>query len=84
MNRWYGVRIPAAFTSDESWFDINRYGGRLLLYWAVSIAMMATVGACLARAYWVAYDVIASAIVLVGLVIAMVKINVYSRGRPHA
>ena len=30
MNRFYGVRIPEAFESDERWYDINAFGGRAL------------------------------------------------------
>jgi len=31
MNRVYGVRIPKAFASERNWYDINEYGGKLLL-----------------------------------------------------
>jgi len=44
MNRWYGVRIPAAFESEAAWFDINHYGGRLLFIWGLVIAATAIVG----------------------------------------
>ena len=30
-NRAYGVRIPAAFASEEAWYRINRHGGFCLL-----------------------------------------------------
>ena len=30
-NPWYGVRIHAAFESDEAWYRINRHGGKSLL-----------------------------------------------------
>ena len=32
MNRWYGVRVPAAYESSERWFAINRVGG----WWLVA------------------------------------------------
>jgi len=35
MNRWYGVRIPKSFQSEEHWFKINEYGGRQLVVWSV-------------------------------------------------
>jgi hypothetical protein len=35
MNRWYGIRIPKAFKSDRLWYDINAYGGKLLLIYGV-------------------------------------------------
>ncbi len=31
MNRTYGVRVRKAFVSDSNWYEINAYGGRLLL-----------------------------------------------------
>lgn len=34
-NGWYGVRFPKSFESDEIWYEINRYGARLLLYASV-------------------------------------------------
>ncbi len=30
-NRAYGVRIPAAFVSEEAWYRVNRHGGFCLL-----------------------------------------------------
>jgi len=30
-NRAYGIRIPAAFTSEEAWYRVNRHGGWCLL-----------------------------------------------------
>ena len=35
MNRLYGVRFKKSFESEESWYALNRYGGRLLAYWSV-------------------------------------------------
>jgi len=32
MNQWYGMRIPKAFESNEKWYHINEYGGKLLFY----------------------------------------------------
>jgi hypothetical protein len=35
MNRLYGFRVQKAFSSDENWFKINRYGGSQLIKWSV-------------------------------------------------
>jgi len=35
MNHLYGVRIPKAFASPKNWYDINAYGGKLLLVYGV-------------------------------------------------
>ena len=35
MNRLYGVRIREAFESDERWYEINAFGGRLLVVYGL-------------------------------------------------
>jgi len=77
MNHWYGVRIPASFVSDEAWFDLNRYGGRLLLVWGLSIAATGLVGAFLKKRDWIAYDWVALVIIMGGLALVMAKIYRY-------
>ncbi len=37
MNRLYGMRFPQSYYSEESWYKINAYGGRLLLIWAILV-----------------------------------------------
>jgi len=41
-NRVYGVRIPAAFASEEAWYRINRHGGFCLLGYAIALFLLAT------------------------------------------
>jgi uncharacterized membrane protein len=41
MNGFYGVRIPKSFVSDDNWYAINAYGGRVL---AVAGAIISVVG----------------------------------------
>ena len=33
-NQVYGIRIPAAFASEQRWYDVNAYGGRQLATWS--------------------------------------------------
>src|ERR1017187_8333082 len=81
MNHWYGVRIPAAFASDEAWFDINHYGGRLLLFWGLAIAATAMVGALLEKKDWMTYNWTALVIILGGLAFVVAKTFEYARKR---
>ncbi|HXH37001.1 MAG TPA: SdpI family protein [Thermoanaerobaculia bacterium] len=37
MNRAYGVRVRKAFTSESNWYDINAYGGKLLLAYGLAL-----------------------------------------------
>jgi hypothetical protein len=46
MNRWYGVRIPKSFQSEEYWFKINEYGGRQLVVWSVPLIAWGAVVLC--------------------------------------
>lgn len=79
MNHWYGVRIPAAFGSQEAWFDINRFGGRLLLFYGFVIAATAMVGSLLDRQYWIPYDWTALVIIMGGLFIVVAMIYRYAQ-----
>jgi hypothetical protein len=47
-NRFYGIRIPKAFKSDPNWYDINAYGGKLLLVYGVLLTGFGLVGRDLA------------------------------------
>lgn len=39
-NRFYGVRFPESFQSDEAWFAINRFGGKRLLLWSPAMILL--------------------------------------------
>ena len=39
-NRFYGIRIPAAFASEQNWYLINRFGGLRFLGFAAVVAIM--------------------------------------------
>ena|ERR1700733_8029360 len=40
MNDWYGFRIPKAFKSKENWLAINKYGGKVMVAWAIFIGLV--------------------------------------------
>ncbi|MEM8954275.1 MAG: SdpI family protein [Verrucomicrobiota bacterium] len=40
MNRAYGVRIPIAFESDENWYRVNQYGGKVLMIWSLPVLII--------------------------------------------
>ena len=84
MNDWYGIRIPASFASEAAWFDINHYGGRLLLAWSILIAATAMVGARLEKKYWLTYNWAAVVIIMGGLALVVAMIHRYARRRKLA
>lgn len=79
MNDWYGVRIQASFASEQAWFDINHYGGRLFFIWGLTIVATALAGAFLGKPHWIAYNLTALAIILGGLAIVVAKTFRYAR-----
>ncbi len=44
MNHVYGIRVPKAFVSSENWYEINAYGGKLLLAFGVFLLVVAYAG----------------------------------------
>lgn len=40
MNRVYGVRLKKSFESEENWYTINAYGGRLLIGWSIRLVLI--------------------------------------------
>jgi hypothetical protein len=36
-NRIYGIRLSQSFKSDEAWYEINRFGGKRLIAWAIPL-----------------------------------------------
>lgn len=71
-NPWYGIRLPDAFKSEERWFEVNEYGGRLLLRCGVVIGVLAVVGLPLQKPYWIFYTWSATAVITIGLAIVLV------------
>ena len=39
MNRWYGVRTRKAFASEENWYELNAYGGKLLVVYGAFLVV---------------------------------------------
>lgn len=40
MNRLYGLRFKRLLSSEEAWYDHNRYGGRVLILASVPVAAL--------------------------------------------
>ena len=81
MNHWYGFRLPAAFESKAAWFDINHYGGRLLLAWAAIIAVTATVGLNLEKQHLLVYCWSSLGIIMGGLAVMAYMASSYAKKR---
>jgi phosphatidylglycerophosphate synthase len=73
MNSFYGFRIKAAFESEQNWYDINAYGGRLLFGLGILIIITGLLGILLPLKLWLTYALISLVVIIVGLVISLVK-----------
>ena len=79
MNRFYGIRIPQAFVSDERWYDINAYGGRLLARWSCPIIVAGIVGFLLPLRFFPAYAITAAVILLISILVPLIQIIRWAR-----
>ncbi|HVU34996.1 MAG TPA: SdpI family protein [Opitutaceae bacterium] len=84
MNPWYGVRLPAAFASEEAWYAINAQGGRLVAKWGVLVAAVGVAGLLVRRNHWHAYTLTAAAITLVSGGVVVVRIMAAARRHANA
>lgn len=44
MNRWYGIRTRKAFASEDNWYAINAYGGKVFFVFGVFLLAVAWFG----------------------------------------
>jgi hypothetical protein len=82
MNRYYGIRIPKAFKSDENWYDINAYGGKVLLVYGVFLTLFGITAQDLApspTSIWMAVFIVGPLLVILPL---LTLINAYARRLP--
>ncbi|MEX1117208.1 MAG: SdpI family protein [Terrimicrobiaceae bacterium] len=81
MNRFYGVRFPEAYHSDENWFDLNEYGGRLLLGASIVIYLVAFAGFAIPTDYEfrLVYSLAAPGVIIAMLIFMTVKLLFYAR-----
>lgn len=43
MNKWYGMRTEESFKSEENWYKINEYGGKVFIYWLIPLLLIGIV-----------------------------------------
>lgn len=79
MNHVYGFRIPAAFESDQRWFSINAYGGRLMAFGSVPIMAAGLVGLFLPGDWFLPYASTATAVTVISLLVPVVLVLRWSR-----
>src|SRR3954452_8430049 len=74
MNGVYGVRIRAAFESEQRWYDINAYGGRLLARWSWVLVVTGVGGFFVPQKYESIYPLVSVAVSLLAILIPLTQI----------
>lgn len=74
MNRMYGIRIPAAFESEERWYAINAYGGRQLAGWSLPLIAAGVTGFFVSPAHfeWYAYGSLMIAVLVFAMPLLLI------------
>lgn len=79
MNGGYGIRIPAAFESEQRWYDINAYGGRQFARWSWLITATGVVGFFVSAEHREAYFLTSVAVTLLAVMMPVLQIYRWSR-----
>jgi hypothetical protein len=79
MNRWYGIRLKAAFESEEKWYQLNEYGGRLFLRWGILVMLVGLTGLVLPPRLEFVYIWASLAVIIGSLVVVMLDLRRYTR-----
>ena len=79
MNPVYGIRIPAAFVSEQHWYEINAYGGRQMAGWAWLIIAAGIAGFFLPNDAVSIYLPLSTVVVLLAILIPIVRISQWAR-----
>lgn len=82
MNGAYGVRVRKAFVSDSNWYEINAYGGRLLLGLGAVLVAFGVLGAGLAPSPTSVWAPVYLAAPLVLLIPVLALIAAFARRLP--
>lgn len=75
-NHFYGVRTPAALSSDERWYKINGYFGRQVLNWSTLVFLVALVGCFLpgaAATFYLAASLVGAVVVIAAPIILTLR-----------
>jgi uncharacterized membrane protein len=82
MNRFYGVRVPEAFASSRNWYEINAFGGRLLLAFGLFLIAFAYLGNGMAPPPTSPWAPVFFLVPLLALVPVVGRIRAYARRLP--
>jgi uncharacterized membrane protein len=73
-NPFYGIRTKLAFSSEENWYRVNRFGGRLMFRAGVFVALVGVAGFLVPVSGLIIYSSIAAALVLMAVLGTAIRI----------
>ena len=81
-NAVYGVRTKFAFASEENWYKLNKFGGKVFLGVAVIMTLMGVIGLFLPNQCMNLYGIVAAGISLVSVLgaVAIIMLASTSKG----
>jgi uncharacterized membrane protein len=79
MNRFFGVRIRAAFESRQRWYDVNAFGGTELARWSLLIVCYGLAGLILDERRLAVYAYANLAVVLTAVLIPLINVMRWSK-----
>ena len=79
MNRWYGIRTRKAFVSEENWYALNVYGGKVFCVFGLFLVALAWFGRGFAPDPRSLLAPMFMLVPLAALVPALLAIRLYSR-----
>ena len=68
-----GIRIPQAFVSEARWYEINKYGGRLLALWSWPITLFGVIGFLVPSTFFLTYLLVALGLLLVSVFVPLIQ-----------
>lgn len=81
-NRYYGIRVKAAFSSEQAWYDINAFGAKRLLVFAATVAVLGfALNAYPQAPFWLPIACLVSALFV--LLATVRSIKQYADSWPH-
>ncbi len=78
MNRWFGMRLPKSYTSEENWYKINEYGGRQFIYWSIPLALSGVMFFIMPQIGAVQIHIMRVFCLLVCIFVPVIKLIIYS------
>ncbi len=79
MNGAYGIRVPAAFESEQRWYDINAFCGRRLAAWSFLIMATGIAGFFISPEHKDNYLLVSVAVTLMAVAIPVFQVQAWSR-----